>query len=89
MDEENPPGPLESLKNIGPKTARALARVGIADAAALRRIGPVEAWRRLKAAAPKETSLLGLYAIYGALVDAHWSDLPEELKASLREEALR
>ena len=89
MDEENPHGPLDRLKNIGPKTARALAKVGIADERALRETGPVEAWRRLKAAAPKETSLLGLYAIYGALVDAHWNDLPEELKTSFREEALR
>jgi len=79
---------LEKLKNIGPKTAHALAAVGIADEAALRKVGPVEAWRRLKAAAPKETSLVGLYAIYGALVDVHWNDLPAELKAELKKEAL-
>ena len=54
---------LESLKNIGPKTARALKGVGIADASALREAGPVEARLRLKAAAPREASLVGLYAL--------------------------
>lgn len=88
MVEDDSSSPLESLKNIGPKTARALNGVGIADAVVLRDVGPVEAWRRLKAAAPRETSLVGLYAIYGALVDVHWNDLPDELKASLRAEAL-
>lgn len=78
---------LESLKNIGPRTAQALVGVGIADAAALRRIGPVEAWRRLKAAAPRQTTLVGLYALYGALIDVHWNDLPVEVKAALRNEA--
>lgn len=80
---------LEKLKNLGPKTARALVAVGIADEATLRSLGPVEAWRRLKAANPRETSLVGLYAIYGALAGVHWNDLPDELKASLKEEALR
>lgn len=80
---------LEGLKNIGPKTARALAAVGIEDETELRSVGPVGAWRRLKAANPQETSLVGLYAIYGALAGIHWNDLPDELKASLKEEALR
>jgi len=73
---------LESLKNIGPKTA-----IGIADAAALREIGPVEAWRRLKAAASHETPLVGLSALYGAFIDVHWNGLPAEVEAALRDKA--
>ncbi len=78
---------LHRLINIGPRTARALTEVGIADAEALRRVGPVEARRRLKLAAPRETTLIGLYALYGALIDVHWNALPPEIKASLRAEA--
>lgn len=68
-------------------TTCALTAIGIADAAALREIGPVEAWRRLKAAAPHETSLVGLYALYGALIDVHWNDLPAEVRAALPDKA--
>lgn len=38
-------------------------------------------------AAPRETSLVGLYALYGALVDVHWNELPPEVKQALRREA--
>lgn len=38
-------------------------------------------------AAPRETSLVGLYALYGALVDVHWNELPPEVKQGLRREA--
>ncbi len=43
--------------------------------------------RWLKAARPGQTSLAGLSALYGALIDVHCNDLPEELKAQLRREA--
>lgn len=66
-----------------------MAAVGIETEATLRAIGPVEAWRRLKAANPRETSLVGLYALHAALIDVHWMDLPPELKARLKAEALR
>ena len=78
---------MELLGNIGPKTARTLTAVGISDAAALREIGPVEAWQQLKAAAPRETPLVGLYALYGALIDVHWNDPPAEVNAALRDQA--
>lgn len=38
-------------------------------------------------AAPRETSLVGLYALYGVLVDVHWNELPPEVKQALRREA--
>lgn len=78
---------LAGLKNLGPVSARRLAEIGIADEAALRQIGPVAAYRRLKFANPRGTTLVALYALYGALTDTHWAALPEEVKDRLRRAA--
>ena len=42
------------LKTLGPATERQLAETAIADEAALRALGAVEAWRRLKFRFPRE-----------------------------------
>lgn len=80
-------GTLAALRNLGPATARRLAELGIGDAAELRRVGPVAAYRRLKFAYPRETSLVALYALQGALTDTHWNALPDEVKRELRRAA--
>jgi TfoX-like protein len=75
---------LLRLKNIGPASVRQLREVGIEDAASLRKFGAIAAYRRLKHAFPRETSLLMLYALEGALRDCHWNQLPPGVKEKLQ-----
>jgi DNA transformation protein len=79
--------PLHRLLNLGPVTARRLREVGIADEAALRAMGAAAAYRRVKHAFPRETTMVLLYALHGALTDAHWNRLPADTKARLRRES--
>ncbi len=78
---------IESLPNLGPKTARMLEEVGIARVADLRAIGAVDAWRRIKFAYPKRVSLVGLYAIEAALRGCPWTSLADDVKEDLRRAA--
>ena len=78
---------LAALRNLGPATAKRLADLGISDEAELRRVGPVAAYRRLKFAHPRETTLVALYALHGALTDTPWTALTAEVKDSLRRAA--
>ena len=75
---------LMRLKNIGPASVRQLRDVGIEDQAALRKLGALAAYHRLKHAFPRETSLLMLYALEGALRDCHWNQLPPGVKEKLQ-----
>ena len=81
------PSPLAALKNVGPVTARRLNDVGIQTVADLEALGPVEAYRHVKTAYPRDTTLICLYALQGALWDMHWSALPGEVKSNLRAQA--
>lgn len=77
------------MRNLGPVTARRLAELGVADEADLRRIGPVAAYRRLKFADPRGTTIVALYALYGAVTDTPWTELSAEVKRQLRRAAGR
>ena len=74
---------------IGPKTDARLAAIGIHDADALRGLGAVEAFRRLKAAHPGDTSLNALWAMQAFLMGIRWTEIPADLKARLKEELSR
>lgn len=65
------------LKNLGPVSSRWLASVGIHRRADLIRVGPVEAFLRVKAAGHKP-SLNLLYALAGAERGLRWNRLSEE-----------
>ena len=78
---------LESLKNIGPRSAAWLRAVGVETADDLEWLGPVEAWRRAKAAFPDEVAIVLLYALQAALLDLPWTELPVDLKQRLAAEA--
>lgn len=80
---------LAGLRNLGPATVRRLVELGIADAATLRQVGAVAAYRRLQFAYPRETTLVALYAIHGALTETDWRALPAAVKQRLRHEAAR
>jgi hypothetical protein len=72
----------EKIRNVGPKSAAWLRQIGIRTEADLRRIGSVEAYRRVKLAGFKPTLNL-LYSMAGAEDDCHWTQLAEERKAAL------
>jgi DNA transformation protein and related proteins len=79
--------PLEQMLNIGPVTAGWLHEVGIHTREDLEETGPIEAWRLLKELHPGAVSLVGLYALQGAILGVHWNHLPPDLKAQLRRAA--
>lgn len=63
-----------------------LRAIGINTQADLKRMGAVEAYRRIKARDINVSKVM-LYALQGALMDVHWNDLPSDLKARLVFEA--
>lgn len=79
---------LSELKNIGKVTERWLNGIGIYDETDLRRMGAVQAYRRIRAAEAGATVNL-LYALQGALSGTHWNDLPLPVKETLRRQAER
>ena len=51
---------------------------------ALKNLGPVAAYCRLKHMAPRQITLVCLYALQGALSDIHWNKIPAPQKEALR-----
>lgn len=70
-------GKAAGLKNIGPVSARWLAEVGVRRRADLIRLGPVQAFLRVKAAGHKPTLNL-LWALAGAERGLRWNKLGAE-----------
>src|SRR5262249_37470841 len=68
--------------NVGPKSAAWLRQVGVRTTEDLTRVGPVEAFLKVKRAGFRP-SLNLLYAMAGAMADCHWAELPEERKQEL------
>lgn len=73
---------LQHLKNLGKTSAQWLHAVGIHSANDLRRYGAVDAYRAVRARGFRASKVL-LYAIEGALLGVHWSELPADHKAEL------
>jgi hypothetical protein len=70
------------IRNVGPKSAAWLRQIGVRTTEDLARVGPVEAFLKVKRAGFRP-SLNLLYSMAGALADCHWADLPEEKKQAL------
>lgn len=70
------------IRNVGPKSAAWLRQVGVRSVEDLQRIGPVEAFLKVKRAGFRP-SLNLLYSMAGALADCHWADLPDARKQEL------
>jgi DNA transformation protein len=70
------------IRNVGPKSAAWLRQVGVRTQEDLARLGPVEAFMKVKRAGFRP-SLNLLYALAGAIEDCHWADLPDERKTAL------
>lgn len=73
----------EDPLGLGPATSAWLASIKIKTRAQLARIGPLNVYSLLKASGHNVTLNL-VYALEAALRDCHWTDLPDETKASLR-----
>jgi hypothetical protein len=70
------------IRNVGPKSAAWLRQIGVRTTDDLARVGPVDAFLKVKRAGFRP-SLNLLYSMAGALADCHWADLPEEKKQEL------
>ena len=79
---------LLQLKNLGAASVNILHAIGINSYDDLKAVGPVTAFRRIKARGINVSRVM-LYALQGALTDTHWNDLAPDLKAKLVEEAER
>lgn len=75
--------PLETLRNLGPRTADWLRGADIPDTATLRRMGAAAAYVRVKRTYPREVTRTLLWALAGALADRPYTRLPPALKAGL------
>jgi DNA transformation protein and related proteins len=73
---------LASLRNLGPKSAAVLARVGLKKKADLLRVGGVGAYQLLKEKRISVSKNMA-YAIEGALMDVDWRALPLEFKLDI------
>lgn len=76
---------LAKMRNLGPASARMLGRAGIDTPAQLRELGAAEAYIRVKLSG-QSPSLNLLWAVWGAIQDAPWNEVPENVKAQLLRE---
>jgi len=75
--------PLPNIgPNIGPVSKRMLAAAGIKSVETLRRLGSIEAYRRVRAHDPR-ASLNLLWALEGALTGRPWEDVARNDRLSL------
>ena len=74
--------PVSDLRNLGPKSREWLAAIGIRSVEDLRRAGAVPAYVALKRSRAG-VSLNALYALVGALEDAHWLEVKRERRLEL------
>jgi hypothetical protein len=75
--------PVTAIRNLGPASAEAFARIGITTAAALRALGADEAYRRLLAAGNRP-HFIGYYVLVMGLQGRPWNDCRGAEKAQLR-----
>lgn len=80
----HPPAELVALLGVGPVSAGWLAAAGITTVAQLRRIGAVEAFRRVAIHQQGRVSMNLLYGLEGALRGVRWDRLPADVRQSLR-----
>jgi len=73
---------LAARANLGPKSARMLAGVGITSFHQLERLGAVAAYAKVKRAG-LGASLNLLWALEGAITETHWRIVAKERRLSL------
>ncbi len=75
--------PISSIRNLGPASEAAFARVGITSAEELRALGADEAYMRLLRAGERP-HFIGYYVLVMALQERPWNDCRGEEKKALR-----
>ncbi|HBE68561.1 MAG TPA: competence protein TfoX [Planctomycetaceae bacterium] len=86
--------PVAKLRNVGQVTASKLCEVGVLNLGDLKTIGADAAFERILVLARRDRTMHSvsvnlLYALWGAIHDVDWRDLPEDKKTDLRELATR
>lgn len=76
---------LIELKNLGKTSVQWLNAVGIRTPDQLRHLGAVATYCKVRERGFKVSKVL-LYALEGALTDAHWNELSSDQKARLLQE---
>jgi DNA transformation protein len=78
---------LTDLPNIGRKIAGRLIEAGISTPEDLRKIGAVEAHRRIRRNYPTETLAVCyyLYSFEGAIRGCHWNEIGADCKEELKQ----
>ena len=77
-------GELTKLPNIGSTVERQLEQAGIGTAEALRQLGSREVWLRIQAI-DESACIHRLLALEGAIRGVRKAELPEDVRAELRE----
>jgi len=82
---------LKGAKNIGATIEKRLNEIGVYSLADLAQITPARAFQNICEQHPGKTFPVCyyLYSLQGALLDLHWDDLPDEMKAALKMKAGR
>lgn len=81
---------ISEMRNLGPACQQDFNAVGIFTAEDLKQLGPTEAFLRMlvgrveQGRSAKCCNAAYLYAIYGALKDIDWRELPEKKKAKFK-----
>lgn len=79
---------LKGAKNIGVTIEKCLNEIGVYSLADLAQMTPVKAYQNICEHHPDKTFPICyyLYSLQGALLDLHWDDLPNKLKAELKKQ---
>ena len=80
--------PVESLRNLGPRSAEWLESIGIRNRTDIESLGSVQIYAILKGQG-MPVSLNLVYALEATLLDLDWRELPQERKAELKYETMR
>ena len=81
------PRSILQMRNLGPRCAEWLAKIGIHDGADLRSVGAAAAYRELVIRGIVKPHRMLLYALGGALLDIDCNKLPRDIKRSLEEDS--
>ena len=75
-----------SWLNLGPVSTKRLNEIGVLSREDLERVGSAAAYIQLKRLYPREISLNLLYGMEACILDIHWTKLPKDVKARLKDE---
>ncbi len=76
----------QKLRNVGPACSKQLVAVGIDTPEKLRKLGAKKAFMMImQRMGPMHFNAAYLYALYGAIHDCDWRDVPEDKKQEFKE----